>query len=253
LLETHTAQIAVADNVGYGFGWVVADANGIKIITHDGGTAGFTSRVLILPDLDLGLVILSNRWGAGAFQNAVQQYAMDLMLGSGSSDDSPAIAEEQALRAGLIEVAGATAPVTPDSVTAYLGDYDSRASVRYRNSELILKTDFGEIPVRAVPGLEGVYLGIHNVGALIAAQFTTDERGQVTLTVGFPDIENQSIVQPVTLQKRERVQPGGPCRDATRGFVRLRELFRARGVSVPKFERPFDANAVRDVRRHFRR
>ncbi|HKO48615.1 MAG TPA: serine hydrolase domain-containing protein, partial [Polyangiaceae bacterium] len=148
LLETHTAQIAISSDLGYGFGWLVANDNGLKIIAHDGGTSGFTSRVLILPDLDLGIVILTNRWGAGAFQNAVQQYAMDLLLGSGPSDDGPAIAQEQTLRAELISVAAATAPVTRASVAAYLGDYDSGASVRYRNSELILKTEFGEFPVR---------------------------------------------------------------------------------------------------------
>ena len=253
LLETHTAQIAVADGVGYGFGWIVTDANGIKVITHDGGTSGFASRVLILPDLDMGLVILTNRWGAGAFQNAVQQYAMDLVLGSGSSDDSQAIAQEQALRAELTDVAAATAPVTRESVTAYLGNYELGASVRYRDSELILKTELGELPMRAVPGLDGVYLGIHNVGALLAAQFTTDEHGRVTLTVGLPDVENQRLVQTFTLEKRERVRPGGPRRDGARDFARLREILSARGARVPKLERPFDPNAVRDMRRHFHR
>ncbi|HET7538748.1 MAG TPA: serine hydrolase domain-containing protein [Polyangiaceae bacterium] len=253
LLETHTAQVAVSADVGYGFGWLVADVNGLKVLTHDGGTSGFTSRVLILPDLDLGLVILTNRWGAGAFQNAVQDYALDLLLGNGASDDSQAIAEEQALRAQLVAVAAATAPVTRASVAAYLGEYELGASVRYRDSELILKTEFGEFPTRAVPGLDGVYLGVHNVGALMVGQFTTDERGQVTLTVGIPDIENERILQPFTLKKREHVRSGGPCRDSTRDLARLRELLHGRGASVPKLERPFDANAVRDVRRRFQR
>jgi len=253
LLETHTAQIPVSENVGYGFGWLVAEANGVKIITHDGGTSGFTSRVLILPDLDMGIVILSNRWGAGAFQNAVQQYALDLLLGSGASDDSQSIAQEEALRAQLIELATLTAPVTRDSVAAYLGEYQPGASVRYRDSELILRSEFGEFPLRAVPGLEGIYLGIHNVGALIAAQFTSDERGQITLTVGIPDVENQRIVQAVTLEKKDRAHLAGRCRDGARDLARLRELFHARGATVPKLEHPFDPNAVRDVRRHFHR
>ncbi|HKO51951.1 MAG TPA: hypothetical protein VJV79_29785, partial [Polyangiaceae bacterium] len=68
-----------------------------------------------------------------------------------------------------------------------------------------------------------------------------------------PDVENQRLLQPYTLKKRDRVRPGGPCRDSTRDFVRLRELLGARGASVPKLERPFDANAVRDVRRRFHR
>lgn len=250
LLETHAAQIAVTNEVGYGFGWLIADANGVKVITHDGGTAGFTSRVLILPDLDLGLVILANRSAAGAFQNAVQQYALDLLLGSASSDDSQALADERALRESLVGLAALTTPVASDSVAKYLGDYELGVSVRYQGSELRLKTELGEFPLRSIPGFDGVYLGVHNVGALLATEFETDERGQVTLTIGVPDLENERIAQPLTVKKRHRVRPVVSRRNATRDLPRLHELLRARGARLPERERPFDAHALRDVRRH---
>lgn len=44
----------------YGLGWFMQDYSGRKIISHDGGLPGFLSRVLIVPEDSLGLVILEN-------------------------------------------------------------------------------------------------------------------------------------------------------------------------------------------------
>jgi CubicO group peptidase (beta-lactamase class C family) len=44
----------------YGLGWVLRDYRGHKIVTHDGGLAGMTSRTLLVPDLKLGIVMLTN-------------------------------------------------------------------------------------------------------------------------------------------------------------------------------------------------
>ena len=44
----------------YGLGWVLRDYRGHKIVTHDGGLAGMTSRTLLVPDLRLGIVMLTN-------------------------------------------------------------------------------------------------------------------------------------------------------------------------------------------------
>jgi CubicO group peptidase (beta-lactamase class C family) len=44
----------------YGLGWVLRDYRGHKIVTHDGGLAGMTSRTILVPDLRLGIVMLTN-------------------------------------------------------------------------------------------------------------------------------------------------------------------------------------------------
>ena len=44
----------------YGLGWVLRDYRGHKIVTHDGGLAGMTSRTILVPDLKLGIVMLTN-------------------------------------------------------------------------------------------------------------------------------------------------------------------------------------------------
>lgn len=45
---------------GYGLGWVLGDYYGNLVVSHSGGYDGMYSRVMMLPDMDLGIVILTN-------------------------------------------------------------------------------------------------------------------------------------------------------------------------------------------------
>jgi CubicO group peptidase (beta-lactamase class C family) len=44
----------------YGLGWVLHDYRGHKVVSHDGGLAGMTSRTILVPDARLGIVMLTN-------------------------------------------------------------------------------------------------------------------------------------------------------------------------------------------------
>lgn len=52
----------------YGLGWGLNDYRGWKIVSHTGGLAGLVSRVTMVPDLKLGMVVLTNQEAGGAFQ-----------------------------------------------------------------------------------------------------------------------------------------------------------------------------------------
>ncbi|MEO8435456.1 MAG: serine hydrolase [Pyrinomonadaceae bacterium] len=54
---------------GYGLGWGLADYRGRKVVSHTGGLAGMVSRVTLVPDLNLGVVVLTNQEAGGAFQS----------------------------------------------------------------------------------------------------------------------------------------------------------------------------------------
>ncbi len=45
---------------GYGLGWYVADYRGQSMVWHGGGMPGMTSRVLLFPDSDIGVVVLTS-------------------------------------------------------------------------------------------------------------------------------------------------------------------------------------------------
>ena len=45
----------------YGYGWSVWNQNGKKRIEHSGGTSGYVSNVVLFPEEQLGIVVLSNQ------------------------------------------------------------------------------------------------------------------------------------------------------------------------------------------------
>ncbi len=67
---------------GYGLGWVLTDLNGNMSVSHTGGLPGMLSRTVLIPDLELGVVVLTNtsNGGGGIFQ-AVTKTIVDSYLG----------------------------------------------------------------------------------------------------------------------------------------------------------------------------
>ncbi len=67
---------------GYGLGWRLKDMNGYLTVSHTGDLSGMLSKTFMIPDLELGVVVLTNSYygGAGLFQ-AVSQTIIDSYLG----------------------------------------------------------------------------------------------------------------------------------------------------------------------------
>lgn len=67
---------------GYGLGWRLSDINGTMSVSHTGDYRGMLSKTFMIPDLDLGIVVLTNSYhgGSGLFR-AVSQSIADSYLG----------------------------------------------------------------------------------------------------------------------------------------------------------------------------
>lgn len=52
--------LADGSHSGYGYGWFVSPMREHRALTHSGGTAGFSSNFLYLPDDDITIVVLTN-------------------------------------------------------------------------------------------------------------------------------------------------------------------------------------------------
>ncbi|MGM0634557.1 MAG: serine hydrolase [Bacteroidota bacterium] len=72
---------------GYGLGWFLRDVQGNLQVSHTGALPGMLSRVVIIPDQNLGVVVLTNTSndGVGVFY-AVSQFIVDQHLGLSEFD-----------------------------------------------------------------------------------------------------------------------------------------------------------------------
>ena len=70
---------------GYGEGWSLSDYRGQRLVWHTGGWPGMVSRVTLVPELKLGVVVLTNQESGAAF-NAVTYRVLDAYLGHEKKD-----------------------------------------------------------------------------------------------------------------------------------------------------------------------
>lgn len=53
--------------LAYGLGWFLSDVNGYFQVTHTGGLLGIVSQVTLIPELELGIIVLTNQQSGAAF------------------------------------------------------------------------------------------------------------------------------------------------------------------------------------------
>jgi CubicO group peptidase (beta-lactamase class C family) len=162
LLETRTPQTIVPfgddarrTNPGlhflfYAMGWTVQDYRGEVLVQHSGGIDGLRSRVAMLPERGVGVVILTNKGQENLLPDVIRNRVLDAWLGAESTDWSrvflddverqraAADSAERALVARRVQ--GTSPSLAPEG---YTGTYGSRAfgeaSVRLENGSLVLQ------------------------------------------------------------------------------------------------------------------
>ena len=70
---------------GYGLGWGLRDYKGRKLVSHSGGVAGYVTRVMLVPEENLGVVILTNAEEDAAYES-VLYHILDEYLGGTTED-----------------------------------------------------------------------------------------------------------------------------------------------------------------------
>ncbi|HJZ95161.1 MAG TPA: serine hydrolase [Candidatus Solibacter sp.] len=113
----------------YGLGWGLRDYRGKKVVGHTGGLSGFVSRTALVPDLKLGVVVLTNQ-EEDAAHTAIVNTVLDHYLGAAEADwvsvysarvkKARADAEETVKKAAAKRATG-TKPSLP--LTGYAGRY----------------------------------------------------------------------------------------------------------------------------------
>ena len=68
----------------YGLGWMLFDYSGKKIVEHDGGMPGYISKVTLIPEEDMGFVILTN--DMNILPGALRFKILDLFFNDNDTD-----------------------------------------------------------------------------------------------------------------------------------------------------------------------
>ncbi|WP_348797000.1 serine hydrolase [Flavobacterium adhaerens] len=69
----------------YGLGWFLSDVKGYKQVTHTGGLEGIVTQVTLIPELNLGIVVLTNQQSGAAFRT-ITNTIKDSYIGIKSED-----------------------------------------------------------------------------------------------------------------------------------------------------------------------
>jgi len=151
--EIHKPQMirankdALSPQASYGFGWSITDYKGKRVITHGGATDGFNTAMYLLPELELGIIVVGNTFNS--LGNALAYQVMDAYLGTSDINWSERYLKshkstyERAMKA-RDEIHNARIKKTKPSLglEAYVGTYFSKGygkvEVKKEGKDLIL-------------------------------------------------------------------------------------------------------------------
>jgi CubicO group peptidase (beta-lactamase class C family) len=204
LLETQRVQIAVPGfpNGGYGLGMGVIESGGVTQLAHDGSTVGFGSRLLAVPALGWGVVVLANRAATRPFLDAVERYVTALVYGEARLPDDDLVARDRAFRATLARAFAETSPVDPGVAGAHAGRYERDVRVSVRGDDLIIRTPSGEQPFRALSAEVDRFSSVGPVDTRMLAAFSRRSDGTALLSLGYPNAQGQ--FKPFVVLARQR-------------------------------------------------
>ena len=101
---------------GYALGLGVRDFRGRKMLSHTGGLPGYLSRVTMLPELRLGVVVLTNQESGNAF-NVLTNRILDHFVGATSPDYLGIAVKAEAAEAARLAKAATTRAAARDSTS----------------------------------------------------------------------------------------------------------------------------------------
>jgi CubicO group peptidase (beta-lactamase class C family) len=80
LRERYKPMVRASEKQSYGLALMVEKYGGVDVAWHNGGTLGFNTEAIWLPEHQVGLVVLTNMNGAGAFLNGVRRRFFEVLF-----------------------------------------------------------------------------------------------------------------------------------------------------------------------------
>jgi CubicO group peptidase (beta-lactamase class C family) len=135
----------------YGLGWVLRDYHGRKLVGHTGGVGGFVSRVMLVPEENLGVVILTNAEEDGAFDSILYHVLdyyfhvppTDWVAAFKSAENAEGKDAAEAIKKAAAARDANSKPSLP--LEKYAGTYNDAwygpITIRYENGGLVITFD----------------------------------------------------------------------------------------------------------------
>ena len=124
-------RMANSHFAAYGLGWAVTDVHGRLMVSHSGGLQGMVTYTIMLPEENLGVIVLTNAMSGAAIRSIAFQIMEDYIAGDSGNDwvqfYNDAMATSQQNADAEVEAAAATrenAGVMHHPIEKYLGTYN---------------------------------------------------------------------------------------------------------------------------------
>jgi len=135
-LSTPQVSIPSDPNAKYGYGLMISNYRGVRVVEHGGSRSGYGSVIKMAPEHRFAVVVLGNRTGVKFTKTA--EKAMELMLPlKPKEDDKP----KQEL------------PMPAAEMASYAGKYGQREisfEILLKDGKLFLKQGPSEMPIRKI-------------------------------------------------------------------------------------------------------
>jgi CubicO group peptidase (beta-lactamase class C family) len=130
----------------YGLGWFMKDYHGVKLIHHSGGILGMVSKVVLVPEENLAMVILTNQQSGYAFNAIYQQILNEYLelpeknwIGYYHAKQQKSAAKEEkrlAKVANSVHKNSRHSLALPDYANTYVDNWYGEIKVSFKNTNL---------------------------------------------------------------------------------------------------------------------
>jgi hypothetical protein len=176
----------------YGLGWRLADVHGFKEVSHTGTLAGMKSYVVMVPELELGVVLLTNGSSSAARSTVMTTIVRSFMPVEQVDwiqmvlDEQEAAQKPPAVKGE--EAADGTEISAPSGLSHFTGRYRDPwfgdITITLKDDQLVFAADKSPKFLGEMRQLEGNRFSVRWIDRTLGADayvlFETDRKGKVT-------------------------------------------------------------------------
>ena len=175
----HAGETRMAPGMQYGLGWTRSSWYYQPMISHNGSTVGYSSRVSFMPESDLGIVVLNSRGPANNFNLTIQDFILEQAFGLEHTAAAVYSEAEASLNQMLQTVGADWQPVDVSTVTDVIGEYEFGLRVAIEGDQFLVRTMIGDVPLFEI-GDSGQYAMLSRLGLY---RVTFSNEGGTTITL----------------------------------------------------------------------